>query len=463
MNKDKNQILVNELYETLDKLLMKKWYPLVIDNKNGGYYTNLTYDMKLMKNQEKMIVTQARHMWATAKASAFFPEQDYKNYSLHGFDFMKNKMWDDLYGGFYQIRGEEGNLSEIEGWMDEKRTYGNAFAIYGLSALYEITKKPEVLELAIETFKWLDNHAYDRVFNGYFQFLTRAGVPFYKNSVYQTKASDSIEAGYKDQNSSIHMLEAYTELYRVWPNSRLRMQLTDLVLLIRNLILEEEGYLRLFFERNWNPVSFKDSPSHVREENYRLDHVSFGHDYETAFLLLEASFALKLELDTETILAAKKMIDHAIENGWDKINGGFFDEGYYFDNKCEIIKDTKNWWAQAEALNALLLFSRIFPEEKKYYELFLKEWDYVKKYLIDYENGDWYWGSLEKEPFYKTEPKGSIWKGTYHNGRALMNCIIMLSEMDNPLIKNNEHLRNLKIESEFFINYWRLTYEKCLK
>lgn len=446
-----------EMLEYLTKYLLEKWYPLSIDKEYGGYYTNIAYDFSLMPSQEKMIVTQARHMWTTAKAAKFLNSELYYNAAKHGFQFLKEKMWDDKYGGFYQIRSREGNTCDVEGWFDEKRTYGNAFAIYGLAALYDITKEKNVLDAAISAFEWLENHALDPDFKGYFQFLTREGIPFDKSSSYKTKATDAVEVGYKDQNSSIHLLEAFTELYHVWKDEKVYNRLYELLELIRDVITTPKGYLQLFFEKDWTPVSFRNAPKEIRDANYRLDHVSFGHDYETAYLMLEASYALGLKDDVETLRTAKKMLDHAIENGWDNKNGGFFDEGYYFseNGKCEIIKDTKTWWAQAEALNALLLFSKIFPNEKKYYKLFLKEWDYIKKYLIDHKFGDWYWGSLEKEPFYRTAPKGTIWKATYHNGRALMNCITMLADDDCELYISNEKFRSIKYEFDDFIRHWQ--------
>ncbi|MFA7288508.1 MAG: AGE family epimerase/isomerase [Melioribacteraceae bacterium] len=422
--------IANEMMISLSENLLSKWYPLVIDNESGGYLTNLTNDMKLMSEQEKMIVTQARHIWTLSKAANFFDDSNFYKMAEHGFNFITEKFWDSNFGGYFQIRNKEGELCYKENWGTEKRTYGNAFAIYGLSALYKLTKSDAVLEQTVKSFRWIEDHAFDPEYKGYFQFLTIDGTSFDKNSEYKTYSTDAIECGYKDQNSSIHLLEAYTELYNIWKDEKLKTQLAGLLTLIRDTITHPKGYLQLFFDRDWTPVSFRYSAKEIREQNYRLDHVSFGHDYETAFLMLEASHSLGIENDKITLQTAKRMVDHAIENGWDYEKGGFFDEGYYFadEDKCTIIKDTKTWWQQAEALNVLLLFSKIFPNQEKYIELFQKEWEYVKEYLIDHENGDWYWGSLEKEPFYRIKPKGSIWKGTYHNGRSLMNCINMLSD-----------------------------------
>jgi len=257
-------------------------------------------------------------------------------------------------------------------------------------------------------------------------------------------------------------LEAFTEFYNVYKSDLLKERLTEMLFLIRDVITTEKGYLQLFFDEKWEPISFRNSPKDIREKNYGLDHVSFGHDYETAFLMLEASHVLKLDNDIKTLQVAKKMVDHAIENGWDENNGGFYDEGYYFENdgKCKIIKNTKTWWAQAEALNIYLTMSQIFPQEKKYLEIFFKEWEYVKNYLIDHENGDWYWGGIDREPFNKTEPKGKIWKGTYHNGRSLMNCISILADNKYSLNNISEGFKRKKIETNNFINHWKKVVEK---
>jgi len=226
-------------------------------------------------------------------------------------------------------------------------------------------------------------------------------------------------------------LEAFTELYSVWPDTLVRQRLQEMLLLIRDKITSARGNLTLFFTPDWTPVSFSDSSEAVILKHKYLDHVSFGHDVETAYLMLEASHALGLENDSITLMRGKKMVDHALRNGWDKTIGGFYDEGYYFKNRdtIAIIFDSKNWWAQAEGLNTLLLMADQFPgDEMHYYEKFKQLWNYVQTYLIDHVNGDWYEEGLDKEPQRKTALKGHIWKGTYHTFRALSNCINRLKE-----------------------------------
>jgi mannobiose 2-epimerase len=167
-------------------------------------------------------------------------------------------------------------------------------------------------------------------------------------------------------------------------------------------------------------------------KNQDLDYVSFGHDIETAYLLLEASGKLGIHQDTVTLRVAKKMVDHTIANGWDNENGGIFDGGYYYkgeENKITIIKETKEFWAQAEAQNSLLMMSQLFPGEKSfYYTKFLEMWDYNKKYEIDNEYGGWYWSGLDKSPAAKYRPKADIWKADYHSSRAMINCLRRLDD-----------------------------------
>lgn len=438
--------------------IWKKWYPLVLDREEGGYFTNLAQDWTILPAQEKMIVSQARHIWTTSKAAGYLEEgRAYEAYARHGFRFLKEKMWDPVYGGFFQIRDRTGGVSAAGGWRDEKRTYGNAFALFALAALYERTHDPAVLDFAQTAFRWIETHAFDRRDNGYFQFLTADSQPFDRSSLYATIADDRDELGYKDQNSSIHLLEAYTELYRLWHDPLLEAQLKNLLGLIRDVMTDEKGYLHLFFHPDWTPVSFRTSGDEERRRYEGLDHVSFGHDVETAFLMLEASHALGIEEDTRTLSTARRMVDHALRCGFDRDNGGIHDAGYYFrgEDTCSIIRPTKNWWAQAEALNALLLFSSIYPGESTYAEHFQKQWAYVDAYVLDHERGDWFEGGLDEQPEFRTGPKSHMWKCTYHTSRALMNCIMMLDDI--PRRESGIHRTSHTTAMAEFIDHWRRT------
>jgi mannobiose 2-epimerase len=415
--------IFGELSESLNKGILEIWYPRTIDSIHGGFLSDFDYQWKMKGSQNKMIVTQSRHVWTCSTVAEFYPEKkdDYLKIARHGVQFLKDKMWDSNLGGFFNLVDREGNVLK-PGKTDRitKDAYGNAFAIYGLSAFARVSGDTLALSLAKKAFIWLDRHSYDSQFGGYFQFLEVDGTPL-KNGLNGVPP--------KDQNSSIHLLEAFTELYRVWPDPLVKERLLMMLGLIRDQIANPKGYLQLFVNQDLAPVSYRDSVEEVRRKNWMLDHISFGHDVETAYLMLEASEIAGLKNDTLTLRKAKKMVDHSIENGWDNTIGGFYDAGYYFKNQdtVTIIRDTKNWWAQAEALNALLLMADLFPNDSHDYKsLFRKEWAYIRTYLIDREYGDWYPGGIDKEPADKLAMKAQIWKCNYHTSRSLMNCIKML-------------------------------------
>ena len=412
-----------EMRNVLDNTF-KLWYPLSIDTVYGGFFSDINYKWELSGIQNKMIVTQARHVWSTSNAALFYNNPEKKKELLkiaeHGFEFLRDKMWDKEFGGFYELVNREGvpvqrNVEIV------KTAYGNAFAIYGLAAYYKVSGNRSALKLAEETFNWLEKSSYDPVYGGYFQFISRDGKPF-KDGYRNTPP--------KDQNSSIHLLEAFTELYSIDPNAKLKERLTSILYLIRDKITTNKGYLTLFLKRDLSPVSYKDSSDDIRNKNYEFDHVSFGHDIETAYLMLEASKTLGIENDTITLRDAKKMVDHSLKNGWDKNYGGLFDGGYYYNNNdtITIVRNSKEWWSQVEALNSSLLMSRLFPNENNYYEKFCAQWSYIKKYLIDSHNGGWYWGGIDQVPQNKVFAKGTIWKANYHTTRAMINCIKMLTK-----------------------------------
>jgi mannobiose 2-epimerase len=377
-----------------------------------------------------MIVTQARHTWTNAKAALRYPDvAHYKKSAHHGYKFLRDVMWDSTYGGFYWLVERDGTPVKDD---TIKTAYGNAFGIYALTAYYELTQDPQALDFAKQAFDWLERFSHDHEYKGYFQHLVRSGAPIFRDR----RTPSTAETGYKDQNSSIHLLEALTELYKIWPDPLVRERLREMLFLIRDTIVTDKGYLVLFLERDWTPVSFANRADSVIERHHSLDHVSFGHDVETAYLMIEASNVLGIQNDSTTHRIAKKMVDHALKYGWDETDstGSFYDEGYYFNHRpgLTITRDTKNWWAQAEGMNTMLLMSQLYPDDPmNYYEKFEKSWKYIDTNLVDHVNGDWYAAGLDKQPEMKTALKGQIWKACYHQYRSMANCVDMLTTKPN--------------------------------
>jgi mannobiose 2-epimerase len=420
------KLIAKEMEQSLRHDLLDIYYPRTLDTVYGGFLSTFTYDFKTAGSQDKMIVTQSRHVWTNSKAAVRYPDNSYYlKDATAGFHFLADMMWDKQVGGFYTLVNRKGEIPP--GDPADKNAYGNAFGIYALSAYYELTSDTAALTLAKKTFYWLEAHSHDPLHKGYFQHMKRNGEPIKR----EMNTAVTAETGYKDQNSSIHLLEALTALYEIWKDPLVQERLHEMLFLIRDTIITPRGNLGLFFTRDWKPVSVKDSSRDFILHHHNLDYVSFGHDVETAYLMLEASKTLGIKNDSITLMIGKKMVDHALKNGWDKQAGGFYDEGFYFkgDSTITILKESKNWWAQAEGLNTLLMMSDYFPNDPHhYFEKFKMLWNYTQTYLIDHQWGDWYDEGLDKSPEHKTALKSQIWKAAYHNYRSLSNCVDRLNK-----------------------------------
>ncbi len=414
--------MADTMEHLLQSNLVDVWYPAAIDTAYGGYLSTFDKDFRPQGNQDKMIVSQARHLWNNSKAKTHWPKQKkYGDFARHGFDFLKDKMWDKVHGGFFQLVDRSG----VPKGDSSKTAYGNSFGLYGISAYYKATQDTAALALAKKSFLCLERYSHDSIYKGYYQHLACNGA----QQLRLTTTPSTSDLGYKDQNSSIHLLEAFTELYQIWPDPLVKTRLEEMIYLIRDKIVNEKGNLVLFFQPDWTPISFKDSSHESILRHHNLDHVSWGHDIETAYLLMEASHIAGWHHDTVTWSIAKKMVDQCLLLGWDDTVGGFYDEGYFFKDVpgITITHDTKNWWTQAEALNTLLIMADLYPNDLlQYYDKFLKQWTYIDRYLIDHVHGEWYSHGLDKSPESINGTKGNIWKAGYHQYRSLENCVIRL-------------------------------------
>jgi cellobiose epimerase len=414
--------LAKEMRLSLKNELLQPWYPRTIDSLYGGFLCDFTFDWQPDGPQEKMLVTQSRHIWTASKAAAFFNDSTYLAIAEHGYIFLRDKMWDTHYGGFFMLIDRKGN-EVSHSYADTKTAYGNAFALYGLAGYFKQCGDSAVLKLAKKTFHWLDVHSHDSIHGGYFDQLMRNGS-HYLNYESELEGMERERACWKDYNSSIHLLEAFTELYKVWPNELVKSRIIEMITLIRDTIVDEKGYLKLYFKPDWTPISYRDSTKLSRNENWYYDHVSFGHDVETAYLLIEAMEVINLENPQKTLEVARRLVDHALSVGWDTKKGGFYNMAYYVkgEDQIRIVSKSKVWWSQAEGLNALLLMAVLF-HDNQYMLAFQQQWAYINACLIDSINGEWYMEGLDNSPAMKYKPKATMWKVNYHNSRALMNCI----------------------------------------
>jgi cellobiose epimerase len=166
--------IATEMEKSIQTELLNKWYPQSIDSLYGGFLSTFTYNFLPTGPQDKMIVTQARHVWSNAIASRLYPRVVYyKECARHGFTFLQNTMWDKINGGFFTLVDRKGNVKD----STEKMTYGNAFGIYASAAWYRSSGDTNALRLAKNCFMWLEQHCHDPVYKGYYQNLLPDGTP----------------------------------------------------------------------------------------------------------------------------------------------------------------------------------------------------------------------------------------------------------------------------------------------
>ncbi len=298
---------------------------------------------------------------------------------------------------------------------DEKHVYGISFVIYAASKLRAVSGDDLALKVAGDAFDWLEAHAHDAERGGYFEALKRDGTPIvtWDENLPIARRLDrlGIYYGFKTMNSHIHMLEALAELSRVDSRPIVTERLREVFQIVRDRIAVEPGALNLYLTRDWRAIPAHDS---------------FGHDIETAYLLVEAADALGMADDEHTWTVARRLVDHALDWGWDDEHGGFYDKGESFAGAA--FDTTKVWWTEAEGLNALLVMDRKYGgKTDRYARAFHKQWNFIRAHLIDPVHGGWFPETLRDGTLHGDGAKASPWKANYHNSRAMMNVVKLLT------------------------------------
>jgi mannose/cellobiose epimerase-like protein (N-acyl-D-glucosamine 2-epimerase family) len=406
--------LADQVETSLHRDVLDVWFPRTVDNEHGGFRASFTRDWQPGPSQGKFSVFQGRMTWISAQVAMRRPElkDQYLPIVKHGLDYLNDVLWDKQYGGFYWGLEDDGQISKF--YTDGKELYGIGFGIYGAAAAYQATHDPKALELAKKAFRWTDEHAHDAQNGGYFEWLSRDGkvIAGHPDAVtLEPVPVAEFPIGYKSMNTHIHLLEAFTQLYEVWKDDTLRQRLLELFLITRDKICVRPGVMNLYYTNEWRPYP---------------DHDSYGHDVETAYLMLEAEEALGNGHDPATERMAKMLVDHALAYGWDENLGGFYREGTTFGKPESLLKE---WWVQMEGLNALLLMHEKYGKQTEvYFKAFQKQWQLIQKYQIDSKyHGVYEMLAPDGKP--TVDGKGRIWKAAYHDGRALLNVSERLRKM----------------------------------
>lgn len=378
------------------------WMTRALDEENGGFVGQISPDGQVDARANKGLVLNARILWCFATAYRTYRDDAFLRTADRAYAYLMAHHADGADGGFFWAVDHRGAPVN-----DRKLVYGQAFALYALSEYHRATGHASALEQAIELFELLERHARDPVDGGYLEAFDRRWA---ETRDFTLSGRGVGEA--KSANAHLHVLEAYTNLYRVWQDPRVRAALIDLVeTFLRRMIDPASGHLAELFDRNWSVMS---------------DRISFGHDIEASWLLRQAAEMLgDAPLLERATRAALQLAEVTLQQGVDG-DGGLLNEA----DARGLVDTGKDWWPQAEALVGFYGAYQL-TADGRYAEAALNLWEFIDDRIVDKEHGEWRWSvhrdgtpvTLADKPW---AMKVSEWKCPYHNGRA---CFELLERL----------------------------------
>lgn len=382
--------LKNEVQEVLTNNILPYWINRMIDS-HGGFYGRINGNDELVPEADKGAILNARILWTFSAAYRLLRRKDYLQVATRAKRVIIQDFFDKEYGGIYWSLTCNGIPNDTK-----KQIYALGFAIYGLSEYYRATGDEEALEYAIRLFNDIETHSFDTVKNGYCEATTRDWQEIADMRLSEKDANER-----KTMNTHLHILEPYTNLYRVWKDERLKQQIHNLVkLFIHQIKHPDTHHLQLFFDDDWNS---------------KYDIISYGHDIEASWLIHEAAMELgDTQLLTEVESAIQQIACAASE--------GLTSQGsmmYEKDVKQNHTDTDLHWWVQAETVVGYLNIYQHFGDEESLQKALLC-WDFIKNHLIDHAHGEWFWSVHQDGTPNQVDDKAGFWKCPYHNGRMCM-------------------------------------------
>jgi hypothetical protein len=116
------------------------------------------------------------------------------------------------------------------------------------------------------------------------------------------------------------------------------------------------------------------------------------------------------------------VVDFTFTHGGYRSDGGFYYTGTYNNGTVSINDSQIQWWPQAEGIGALCLMRSLFPSDATYEPTISKSWNYINTQIIDHTNHGWV-----RQAGDWNIAKAWEWHCNYHDGRAMMNCLNLLS------------------------------------
>lgn len=370
------------------------------DPDRGGFYGQITGCGELRPDAPRASVLNMRLLWTFAAAYRVLGDPALREAAQRAKQYIERHFMDPQYGGVYWSVDARGEALDTK-----KQIYSQGFAIYGMSEYYRATGDTSALECAKALFESVEEHAYDGVAGGYWEALGRDW-----SEIGDVRLSDKDANERKSMNTHLHILEPYTNLYRVWKEPRLAARIRELIEIFCTRIVDPHtGHFNLFFGDDWE----------VRSSAF-----SYGHDIEGSWLLHEAA----LELGDEALL---RRVEPVVRRLAEAAAEGLQEDGSIIcehDPKRGTTDRDRHWWPQAESVIGYLNLFQHFGDNEAL-QRSEAAWRYIDDKIIDHQGGEWFWSIRADGTPNRDDDKAGPWKCSYHNSRMCLEVIERTEKM----------------------------------
>ena len=398
--------------------ILQYWMAYTPDPRQGGFIGRVDENDRPDPTAPKGLVLNSRILWTFSAAYLHSASGAYLSVARRAYEYLLARFLDREYGGAFWSLDASGNPLNAR-----KQIYGQAFCLYGLSEFYRATREPTALKEAIDLFRLIETHSFDHRRKGYYEAFTR---DWQQPDDLRLSEKDANEQ--KSMNTHLHVLEAYSNLYKSWPDDLLRQRICDLLEVFdRHIIGKNSASLGLFFTEDWEPRSAT---------------ISYGHDIEASWLLQEAAETISGKAQTlddkqQTIDNAKQTIDDkdridrtrslSLRIAAAAAEGLDTDGGLWYEKDEGGLIAQKHWWPQAEGMIGFLNAWQISGDDV-WWQRSVMAWSFVRQYLKAPGGKEWYWGVLADHTPMPGQDKAGFWKCPYHNSRACLEILRRLQE-----------------------------------
>lgn len=387
------QGLADEMETELQHIL-KYWQRFTIDHENGGFVGRIDEQNHVHPLDPKSSVLNARILWSFSAAYQRTKNPDHLALANRAFHYIRTFLTDPEFGGLYWSVDYQGNRLD-----DRKQVYAQAFGIYGMSEYYRITKDEKALELALAWYQLIEKYSHDPLHGGYIDAFSRDW-----SFLGDKRLSAKDENASKTMNTHLHIVEAYANLYEVWPSQSLKTAIIHLLQLFDEKIINHDNHhLGLFFTDEWQMDAGV---------------ISYGHDIEAGWLLQSCAESIHDTASIQTARRNAEAITIAAMEGLDD------DGGLWYEYNTKTGKNTfeKHWWPQAEAMIGFCNAWQI-TGNPLYKNALIKTWQFIRNNILDKNQGEWLWGVDKERRMMSKQDKVGMWKGPYHNSRSCLQIL----------------------------------------